>query len=81
MSRSDKGSGWEAGDGAVMLTPENIVVYPSSTLRLHSDGYTPYFRNVSAKKDTQSFFVLPLPTSTLGRYERMNGSREVVDRR
>ena len=30
----------------VMLTPENIVVYLSSTLRLHSSSYTPYFRNV-----------------------------------
>ena len=47
----------------VMLTPENIVVYLSSTLRLHSSSYTPYFRNVNSKKDTQSFFESPLPTS------------------
>ena len=32
-----------------------------ATLRL---GFkTPYFRNVTSKKDTQSFFEVPLPTS------------------
>ena len=40
----------------VMLTPENIVVYLSSMLRIHSSSYTPYFRNLPSKNDTQSFF-------------------------
>ena len=43
---------------AVMLTPENIVVYLSSTLRLHSSSYTPYFRNLPSKNNTQLFFSL-----------------------
>ena len=43
-------------DCFVMLTPENIAVYPPSTLCLHSGGYTPYFRDIPSKKYTQSFF-------------------------
>ena len=38
-----------------ITTSENIVVYPPSTLRLHSGGYTPYFRYLPSQKDTQSF--------------------------
>ena len=50
-------AGGVGGDaGKVMLTPENIVVYPSSTPCLHSDGYTPYFRNLPSKNNTQLYF-------------------------
>ena len=51
-----------------------------ATLRL---GFkTPYFRNVTSKKDTQSFFTVPLPTSLRSvKKERVNVSYNIVDRR
>ena len=50
-----------------------------ATLRL---GFkTPYFRNVTAKKDTQSFFTVPLPTSRISiKKERMEGKRDGANR-
>ena len=55
----------------------------SRFVRLRLLGFkTPYFRNVAVKKDTQSFFAAPLPTSlSSGKKERVNVDREVVDRR
>ena len=42
---------------------------------------TPYFRNVTLKKNTQFFFSAPLPTSRSSvKKERINVDREVVDR-
>jgi len=61
-----------------MLTFENIVVYRFSTLRLHSKRYTPYFRDLPSKKDTQSFFsVAYRPRSSVG--ERTDIKRDVAD--
>ena len=51
-------------------------------MRLRLLGFkAPYFRNVAVKKDTQSFFTAPLPTSlSSGEKESINVDREVVDR-
>ena len=55
----------------------------SRFVRLSLLGFkTPHFRNVDVKKDTQSFFAAPLPTSlSSGKKERVNVSYNIVDRR
>ena len=55
----------------------------SRFVRLRLLGFKiPYFRNVAVKKDTQSFFAAPLPTSlSSGKKERVNFRREVIYRR
>ena len=63
----------------VMLTPENIVVYLSSTLRLHSSRYTPYFRNLPSKNNTQLFFSVVYRLRLAQRYEQMTVSYAFVD--
>ena len=54
----------------------------SRFVRLRLLGFkTPYFRNVAVKKDTQSFFTAPLPTSlSSGKKESVNVSYNIVDR-
>ena len=55
----------------------------SRFVRLRLLGFkTPYFRNVTLKKNTQFFFSAPLPTSlSSGKKENINGSYNIVDRR
>ena len=65
----------------VMLTSENIVVYASSTLCLRSDGYTPYFRYLPSKNNTQLFFSVVYRLRLAQRYEQMTVSYAFVDRR
>ena len=54
MSRNDRGSGREVWGGNHAYSRKY-----SRFARLRLLGFkTPYFRNVTAKKDTQSFFVV-----------------------
>ena len=55
----------------------------SRFVRLRLLGFeSPYFRNLPSKKDAQSFFSAPLPTSLISiKKELVNISYNIVDRR
>ena len=82
MSRSDRGYGREVRGWIHHAYSRKYSRFARLDATLRLGFKTPYFRNVTLKKDTQSFFEVSLPTSRISiKKERINVNREVVDRR